>query len=90
MNIVIGLVPDGMDDDGPYNPFKTIWAEANIPSQMISMKTANLFAKGKAAGNTSKYYLHNIVLGILGKTGGIPWIVKDMPGNAEMYLWRTF
>lgn len=86
MNIVIGLVPDGMDDDGPYNPFKTIWAEANIPSQMISMKTANLFAKGKAAGNTSKYYLHNIVLGILGKTGGIPWIVKDMPGNVECFV----
>ena len=24
MDIVIGIVPDEMDDDGPYNPFKTI------------------------------------------------------------------
>ena len=39
------LVPDGMEEDGPYNPFKTIWAKANIPSQMISMKTAKLFAE---------------------------------------------
>lgn len=86
IDMVIALVPDGMDDDGPYNPFKTIWAKANIPSQMISMKTAQLFAKGKAAGNTPKYYLHNIVLGILGKTGGIPWIVKNMPGNVDCFV----
>ena len=47
IDIVIGIVPDGMDEDGPYNPFKTIWAEANIPSQMIIMKTAQLFYRGK-------------------------------------------
>lgn len=86
IDIVIALVPDSMDEDGPYNPFKTIWAKANISSQMISMKTAELFARGKAAGNTSKYYLHNIILGILGKTGGIPWIIKDMPGNVDCFV----
>lgn len=36
--------------------------------------------------NKSKYYLHNIILGILGKTGGIPWIVKDMPGNVDCFV----
>ena len=51
MDIVIGIVPDEMDDDGPYNPFKSIWAEANIPSQMVSVKTARLFERGKAEGN---------------------------------------
>lgn len=86
IDIVIALIPDGIDEDGPYNPFKTIWAKANIPSQMISMKTAELFVRGKAEGNKSKYYLHNIVLGILGKTGGIPWIVKDMPGNVDCFV----
>ncbi len=86
IDIVIALIPDGIDEDGPYNPFKTIWAKANIPSQMISVKTAELFARGKAEGNKSKYYLHNIVLGILGKTGGIPWIVKDMPGNVDCFV----
>lgn len=86
IDIVIALIPDGIDEDGPYNPFKKIWAKANIPSQMISMKTAELFARGKAEGNKSKYYLHNIILGILGKTGGIPWIVKDMPGNVDCFV----
>lgn len=85
IDMVIAMVPDGMDDDGPYNPFKTIWAEANIPSQMISVSTAMLFANEKT-GNTSKYYLHNIVLGILGKTGGIPWVVKEMPGNVDCFV----
>ena len=86
IDIVIGIVPDGMDEDGPYNPFKTIWAEANIPSQMISMKTAHLFARGKAEGTKSKYYLHNIILGILGKTGGIPWIINKMPGEVDCFV----
>lgn len=86
IDFVIALIPDGVDEDGPYNPFKTIWAKANIPSQMISMKTAEIFARGKADGNTSKYYLHNIILGILGKTGGVPWIVKDMPGNVDCFV----
>lgn len=31
IDLVIALVPDGMEEDGPYNPFKTIWAKANIP-----------------------------------------------------------
>lgn len=86
MDMVIALVPDGMEDGSPYNPFKTIWAEANIPSQMITMKTARLFERGKAADSASKYYLFNIVLGILGKTGGIPWIVNDMPGNVDLFI----
>ena len=86
IDIVIALIPDGIDEDGPYNPFKTIWAKANIPSQMISMKTAELFARGKAEGTKSKYYLHNIILGILGKTGGVPWIVKNMPGNVDCFV----
>lgn len=83
IDIVIALVPDGFDEDGPYNPFKRVWAKANILSQMISMKTAELFAEGKKEG---RYYLHNIILGILGKIGGIPWIVKEMPGNVDCFV----
>lgn len=84
IDIVIAIVPNGSDDDSPYNPFKTIWADANIPSQMISIDTAQLFARDKS--NTTKYYLQNIVLGILGKTGGIPWIVENMPGNVDCFV----
>ncbi|SCZ81340.1 Piwi domain-containing protein [Pseudobutyrivibrio xylanivorans] len=87
IDIVIALIPDGLDEDSPYNPFKKIWAELNIPSQMISMKTARKFCSdAKSKGTSSKYYLQNIVLGILGKTGGIPWIVKNMPGNVDCFV----
>lgn len=86
VDLAIAIVPDGLDEDGPYNPFKTIWAKANIPSQMISMKTAEIFSRGKMEGNKSKYYLQNIVLGILGKAGGVPWVIKDIPGNVNCFV----
>ena len=87
VDIVLALIPDGTDEESPYNPFKKIWAEMNVPSQMISMKTARLFMQDtKAKGTKERYYLHNIVLGILGKTGGIPWIVKDMPAGADCFV----
>ncbi len=87
IDIVIALIPDGADEENPYNPFKRQWAELNIPSQMITMKTARLFAQdAKANGSKARYYLHNIVLGILGKVGGIPWIVKDMPAGVDCFI----
>lgn len=87
IDIVIALIPDGINEESPYNPFKRIWSELNIPSQMVSMKTARVFARdAKYQGDKAKYYLYNIVLGILGKTGGLPWIVKDMPGNVDCFV----
>lgn len=86
IDLIIALVPDGQEEENPYNPFKSVWAKCNIPSQMISLSTAELFAAGAAEGNKSKYYLHNIILGILGKTGGIPWVIKDMPGNVDCFV----
>ena len=83
IDMVIALVPDGIKEDSPYNPFKTIWAEANIPSQMVSIKSAKTII---GRGSNSKYYLQNIVLGILGKTGGIPWIVENMPGEVDCFV----
>ena len=34
----------------------------------------------------ARYYLHNIILGILGKTGGVPWIVDKMPSGADCFV----
>lgn len=86
VDLAIAIVPDDVDEDGPYNPFKKIWAKANIPSQMISMKTAGIFLRGEMEGNKSKYYLQNIVLGILGKVGGVPWVIKNIPGNVDCFV----
>lgn len=87
IDLIIAIIPgeEGMDEN-PYNPFKTIWAEWNVPSQMITKKTAEMFARGTNAGQMSLFYLHNIVLGILGKIGGVPWIIKDMPGNVDCFV----
>lgn len=89
VDIVIALVPDSADDENPYDPFKKTWAELNIPSQMITMKTARKFVEDAKRGpkaTGSKWYLQNIVLGILGKTGGIPWVVKEMPGDVDCFV----
>lgn len=86
VKFVIAIVPnlnDG-DEENPYNPFKKVWAELNIPSQMISMKTSEILSKGN--GNDGLYYLHNIALGILGKIGGIPWAIDNMPGNIDCFI----
>lgn len=86
IKFVIAIIPNSSEDyiENPYNPFKKIWAELNLPSQMISLKTAEIFKNSK--DQTALYYLHNISLGILGKIGGIPWVIKDMEGNVDCFI----
>lgn len=86
VEFVIAIIPDLNDEseENPYNPFKKVWAEKNIPSQMISVKTAKILKDSKS--NTGLYYLHNIILGILGKIGGIPWAIDNMQGNIDCFI----
>lgn len=86
IQFVIAIVPNLNEDDieNPYNPFKKIWAELNLPSQMISLKTAEIFKN--STNQTALYYLHNISLGILGKIGGVPWVIKNMEGNVDCFI----
>lgn len=87
LDFIIAVIPDRDEDDidTPYNPFKKVWAEYNIPSQMISLKTVNVL-NDKSDKNTGLYYLHNISLGILGKIGGIPWVLENIPGNIDCFI----
>lgn len=82
-DIAVVLVPTEEDEENPYSTFKTAWAEKNIPSQMISVKTAELFAR---KDNNAVWFMQNIVLGIFAKSGGIPWIVEDLPGNIDCFV----
>ena len=82
-DVAIVLVPTEEDESNPYSTFKTAWAEKNIPSQMINIKTAEMFEK--RAPNT-KRFMQNIALGIFAKTGGIPWIVDNVPGNVDCFV----
>ena len=82
-DIAIVLVPTEEDESNPYSTFKTAWAEKNIPSQMISIKTAEMFEK---KDNNSVWFMQNIALGIFAKAGGIPWIVDDVPGDIDCFV----
>lgn len=86
IKFVIAVIPgiDEIDIENPYDPFKKVCAELNLPSQMISLKTAKKFSTSE--GNNELYYLHNISLGILGKIGGVPWVIKDMPGEVDCFI----
>lgn len=82
-DVAIVLVPTEEDESNPYSTFKTAWAEKNIPSQMISIKTAEMFEKRDP---NAKWFMQNIALGIFAKAGGIPWIVDNVPGNVDCFV----
>ena len=82
-DVAIVLVPTEEDESNPYSTFKTAWAEKNIPSQMISEKTARMFEQ---QDKNAVWFMHNIALGIFAKAGGIPWIVDDVPGNIDCFV----
>ncbi|WP_154820936.1 Piwi domain-containing protein [Clostridium saudiense] len=86
IKFVIAIIPtiNESDIENPYNPFKRVCAEINLPSQMISLKTAKRFSTSR--GQSELYFLHNISLGILGKIGGVPWVIKDMPGEVDCFV----
>ena len=84
-NFVICFVPMENDDD-EYSPdkqyydiFKKVFADINMPSQMISLKKFN-------NSNNIKSYLQNIALGILGKSGGIPWIFAQPFSDVDCFV----
>ncbi len=82
-DVAIVLVPTEEDESNPYSTFKTAWAEKNIPSQMISIKTAEMFEKRDP---NAKWFMQNIALGIFAKAGGIPWIVDNIPGDIDCFV----
>ncbi len=82
-DIAIVLVPTEEDETNPYSTFKTAWAEKNIPSQMISIKTAEMFER---KDSNAVWFMQNIALGIFAKSGGIPWIVDDVPGDIDCFV----
>lgn len=82
-DIAIVLVPTDEDESNPYSTFKTAWAEKNIPSQMISIKTAKMFEK---KDSNAVWFMQNIALGIFAKAGGIPWIVDNIPGDVDCFV----
>ncbi len=89
VNFVVAPLPIEIDEEefykdsiaSPYDSFKHVFADLEIPSQMLSLNmikdidTNNIF-----------YRLQNIVLGILCKAGGVPWILEKPLDDVDCFI----
>ncbi len=79
-DIVVALLPDTLADDeeedwGIYHQFKSLTVGRGLPSQFVYESTV-----------TKKPAISNVVLGILGKTGNIPFILSQPLSYADMVV----
>lgn len=89
INFVVSTLPVEADEedfyndsvDSPYDSYKRTFADLNLPSQMVSMN----MAKDLGTRNIS-YRLQNIILGILSKSGGIPWVLESPMDNVDCFI----
>lgn len=89
-DFVLSVLPDDENfnnsDDfeitSPYEPFKDVFSELNMPSQMISLKSF----KSLRSDYDKKYYLQNVALGILCKCGGVPWILERPLNDVDCFI----
>jgi hypothetical protein len=63
------------DYDDPYPEFKRQLGQLGVPSQMVSVD--NL-------GNDN--YQGNICSSLIGKTGGVPWRIDNIPGDVDAFV----
>jgi len=79
LDLILAFLPDDINYDEdelePYYDFKSITVRRGIPSQAIFASTID-----------NKYALGNIVLGILGKTGNIPFVFAEPLSYSDMVV----
>lgn len=91
LDIILAVIPDSSDDpDNPYSPFKRVLAELQLPSQMMTLDSVKAINDFDNIENVYEYkglyYIHNISLGILGKVGGIPWVIDNPQSPVDCYV----
>ena len=74
------VVPDedkvaAAEYDDPYPEFKRRLGQLGVPSQMISVNSL---------GNDS--YCGNICSSLIGKAGGVPWRIDEIPGGVDAFV----
>lgn len=78
-DIIVAFFPDGFtdedDDETAYHHFKSLTIGGGIPSQVIEESTL-----------TQDFAIGNIVLGILGKTGNIPYVLAKPLDFADVIV----
>ncbi|MEM3581269.1 MAG: Piwi domain-containing protein [Candidatus Bathyarchaeia archaeon] len=78
-DLLLAFFPDELaeeeDDTDAYHHFKSLTIGQGIPSQVVYESTID-----------NRYALANIVLGILGKTGSVPFILANKIEYADMIV----
>jgi len=74
------VVPDedeaaAADYDDPYPEFKRRLGQLGVPSQMISVDNLG-----------DNDYRGNICSSLIGKAGGVPWRIDDVPGDVDAFV----
>lgn len=75
-DLVLALFPgQGGSEEDEYNDFKHMAISQDIPNQVVYEKTLS-----------EQYALDNILLGIISKTGNIPFILAEPLGYADLVV----
>ncbi|MDE6003875.1 MAG: hypothetical protein K2G88_00625, partial [Oscillospiraceae bacterium] len=88
INFVISALPIEEEEEAyydeptsPYDGFKKAFARLELPSQMVSIEMQK-----KLKSSNGVYSLQNIALGILSKSGGIPWILEKPLDDVDCFI----
>ena len=89
INFVISTLPSEKDEEDfqddfvspPYDSYKNIFADLDLPSQMVSINLEK-----DIGTNNLNWKLQNIILGILAKSGGIPWVLESPMDNVDCFI----
>lgn len=88
INFVISALPLDKNEEAyyeetvsPYDEFKKAFACLELPSQMVSIEMMENLKLPNGF-----YSLQNLALGILSKSGGIPWILEKPMDNVDCFI----
>ncbi|CDF58748.1 Piwi domain-containing protein [Thermobrachium celere] len=87
VDLVLCVIPNEHDENNPYSEFKTVWAKYKIPSQMICVDSIKVINDCSNMNNyNGLYYINEISLGMLVKSGGVPWILEEITGDVDCFI----
>lgn len=78
-DLILALMPDAgnADEEDSYTHFKRLTVSQGVPSQVIQQSTLR---------SKFNYALNNLLLGVLGKTGNVPFVLAQPLEFADMIV----
>jgi len=87
--VVVAVVPDegaserfGIED--PHHEVKRTLMRQGVPTQMATKSTVDKLIKVGADIEHDK--MLNILSAVVGKAGGTPWHIRDLPGETDAFM----